>query len=402
MIVGAVALGLVSAWADARRIPGRPQPIGVRIAASVFLAAIVGWLLELVLPDWPAWIPATSIGALAGAIGFRPVKLLLGAGVGVLVGVGFDLTAWDVGWGLPVALTVLIYRSFAGWWWRGRDQVRIMGERMTQSEARYVVPFAEVTGYVGVDYLERYALNVGATFTRNPEDIGILESLDLLRGPSFEPDMTHPLVREFYEHTSRFTLSIIPQWRPWMRLPYRVYRRTVARPLGQANAPFEIEEVQRGVVSWIDTIDVDGDGRPDFRAWIRAYRDGEPLYIGIYTVQEVEGVPYVAVGFPLPTANFTATLLPSNHLGDGLRLRSHADAIHAGHYLSFIEPTGELTTLQLRAFGEEIDVFVIDGELKTEHRFTLAGSVFLVLHYEISRIGPQSRPEVPIRPIGSR
>jgi hypothetical protein len=45
---------------------------------------------------------------------------------------------------------------------------------------------------------------------------------------------------------------------------------------------------------------------------------------------------------------------------------------------------------------------VIDGELKTEHRFTLAGSVFLVLHYEISRIGPQSGPEAPIRPTGSR
>jgi hypothetical protein len=61
-----------------------------------------------------------------------------------------------------------------------------------------------------------------------------------------------------------------------------------------------------------------------------------------------------------------------------------------------------LTTLQLKAFGEEIDVFVIDGELKTEQRFTLAGSVFLVLHYEITRIGPQSRPEAPIRPTGSQ
>jgi len=383
--MGAVLLGVLSAWADARRIPGRPQPLLVRIAASTSVAAIVGWLLELVMPEWPVWVPTVVIGALAGAIGFRPVKVVLGAALGLLVGIVFDISAPDIGWAVPVALSVLFYRSIAGWWWRGRDQVRIMGERMAQDQARYVVPFAEVTGHVGVDYLERHARNVGAQFTRNPADIGIIESLDQLRGPRFDPDSVHPLLREFYEHTSRFTLSIVPEWRPWMRLPYRVYRNTVARPLGQANAPFEIQEVQRGIVSWIDTIDIDADGRADFRAWIRAYQDGEPLYVGIYTVQEIDGVAYVAVGFPFPAANLTATLLPSNHRGDGLLLRSHADAAHAGHYLSFVEPTGELTTLQLKAFGEEIDVFVVGGELKTEHRFSLAGFAFLTLHFEIRR-----------------
>jgi len=95
-----------------------------------------------------------------------------------------------------------------------------------------------------------------------------------------------------------------------MRLPYRLYRETVAKPLGQANAPFEIDEVQRGVISWIDTIDVDGDGRADFRAWVRAYENGEPLYVGIYTVVRIDDVAYVAVGFPLPAGNFTATLQP--------------------------------------------------------------------------------------------
>jgi hypothetical protein len=331
-------------------------------------------------------IPTVIVGALAGAIGFRLVKVALGAISGVLVGLGFDLWAPDVGWAVPVALTVLAYRTVAGWRWRGRDQVRIMGERMVQDEALYVVPFSEMTGHVGVDYLERYAQDVGAQFDRRPADIGIIDSLDLLAGPSFDPGVVHSMVREFYEHTSRFKLSIVPEWRPWMRLPYRVYRDTVAKPLGQANAPFEIEEVQRGVDSWIDTIDIDDDGVADVRAWIRAYEDGEPLYVGIYTVKMIEDVAYVAVGFPLPSSNFTATLLPSNHRGDGLLLRSHAEVPYAGHYLSFIADNGELTTLQLRAFGEEIDVFVDNGELRTEHRFTLGGVVFLTLHYEMTRV----------------
>ncbi len=383
--IGALVLGGWSGWADARRVPGRPQPLSGRIIASTFFAAIVGWGLELILPEWPVTIPTVIVGALAGAIGFRVVKVALGAVSGLLVGFGFDLWASDIGWAVPVALTVLVYRTVAGWWWRGRDQVRIMGESMAPDQALYVVPFAEVTGHVGADYLERYARNVGARFDRGLADIGIIDSLDLLTGPDFDPDIVHSMVREFYEHTSRFKLSIVPEWRPWMRLPYRVYREIVAKPLGQANAPFEIEEVQRGVNSWIDTIDTDDDGVTDVRAWIRAYEDGEPLYVGIYTVQMIEDVAYVAVGFPLPSSNFTATLLPSNHRGDGLLLRSHADVPFAGHYLSFVSDTDELTTLRLRAFGEEIDVFVEKGRLRTEHRFTLGGVVFLTLHYEMRR-----------------
>jgi hypothetical protein len=385
LALGAVTLGVVSAWADARRIPGHPQPAWVRILAAAFVAAVAGWLLDVVLPAWPAWIPYAIIGAGTGAAGFRPDKVLLGAIVGAGVGLVFDLTSPETGWAVPVAATVVVYRSVAVWWWRGRDQVRIMGEGMAVDQARYVVPFVEASAHVGVDYLERYARSVGARFIRDPPDIGIVESLDLLRGPGFDPDRAHPLIREFYEHTSRFTLSIVPEWKPWMRWPYRIYRATVARPLGQANAPFEIEEVQRGVVSWIDTIDVDHDGVTDLRAWIRAYQDGEPLYVGIYTVQEIDDVAYVAVGFPVPAGNFTATLAPANNRGDGLLLRSQADAPYAGHYLSFMDDAGLLTTLQLSAFGEEIDVFVSDGRLKTEHRFFLGGIPFLTLHYDMAR-----------------
>ncbi len=212
--------------------------------------------------------------------------------------------------------------------------------------------------------------------------MGILESLDRLSGPGFDPTRVHPLIREFYEHTGRFRLSIVPEWKPWMRVPYRIYRETVARPLGQANAPFEIGEVQRGVTSWIDTIDLDEDGTPDVRAWVRAYDDGEPLYVGIYTVQRIDYTAYVAVGFPLPSGSFTATLAPSNHDGDGLLLRSTTNDAYAGHYLSYIDDD-RLTTLKLAAFGEEIEVFVTEGVLLTEHRFTLGGLGFLTLHYTI-------------------
>lgn len=385
MAISAVVMGLVSGWADATRRPGRPQPLWVRTLASVMLAATVGWLLEVLLPDWSSIFAGAMVGGGAGAMGARVRKLVLGVLIGTLAGAAAGLVS-GIGWSVVAAGTVLIYRLVAGVMYRGQEQVRFVAEQVAAAEVPFVVPLAERQGYVGVDYLRRYADSVGAVFQRNPADIGIVDTIERLAGPEFDPDRVHPLIREFYEHTSRFKLSITPRWRPWMRLPYLLYRETVARPLGQANAPFRLEEVERGVESWIDVIDVDDDGVPDFRAWIRAYQDSkEPLYVGIYTTVRDDDTGYVSVGFPLPSGSFTATLLPSNFRGDGLLLSSRWGRFQ-GHYLAAVDPeTQEVTVVRLESFDEEIEVYVIDEELLTDHRFYLAGIEFMSLHYEITR-----------------
>src|SRR3954463_12983784 len=150
--------------------------------------------------------------------------------------------------------------------------MRIMAEEVPAAELRYVVPFEARSRYVGADYVEQLAHVRGGTFVRNPPDVGILASLDALAGPSFEPARVHPLIREFYEHTSRFKLSIIPEWRPWMKPSYALFKRVVAEPLGQAAIPSNIEEAQRGMVSTIDTIDLDGDEVIDIRGGIPPFR----------------------------------------------------------------------------------------------------------------------------------
>ncbi len=285
-------MALVAGWADATRRPGRPQPLWARVLASVLVAAGLGWLFELALPDWPLVVVGVVAGTVAAALGARLRKVMLGALIGLGVGAGFEYLSGIVGWSVVAATTVAVHRAVAGLVYRGREQVRFLAEQVGVDAVPFVVPLTERQGYVGVDYLARYADFTGAALIRNPPDVGIVDSLDQLAGPGFDPGLAHPLVREFYEHTSRFTLSIIPRWKPWMRLPYLVYRETVARPLGQANAPFRLEEVARGVVSWIDTIDVDEDGIPEFRAWVRAYEDsGEPLFVGIYTTRCAMATP---------------------------------------------------------------------------------------------------------------
>ena len=384
-VLGAIVVGVSEAITDATRISGHPKPLWQRILSGAALAAGAGWLFDLVAPDVNVAVYGALFGAFLGALGLRWRKMLLGVTVGAVVGLLMEQFWPEAGLSWLAAFTLVTYRLIAAAMYRNRDQVVIVGERVPAEDLEFVVPFAAHGGYVGVDYLQEYADLAGADFVRNPMDVGIIADFEDLAGPQFDPAHVHPLIREFYQYTSRFHLAITPEWRWWMRPVYLVYRSMIARPFGQANAPFDVEEVQRGVVSWIDTIDLDHTGQVDFRAWVRAYEEtNEPIYVGIYTVLRRDGVGYVSVGFPLPEGNFTATLLPFANNTDGLLLKSATDLPYPGHYLSAIEgESSTLTTLKLRSFDEEIDVYVDQGTLKTDHRFYLSGVRFLTLFYSI-------------------
>jgi hypothetical protein len=386
-VIGAVLYAPAEAITSVRRGPAEPKPLWYRIVSSALLMALFGWLLGLIYgPDEPLLTGIIS-GAVVGVFGLRPVKVALGLLVGAVLGALFQALDSGPEPALIAAAVTLTYRVIAAIVYRGRPLVRIMAEEVPASELTYVVPFEARSRYVGSDYVEQLAKVRGGTFRRNPPDVGILASLDSLAGPTFDARRVHPLIREFYEHTSRFRLSIVPEWRRWMKPGYELFKQLVARPLGQAAIPSNIEEAQRGMVSTIDTIALEGDEEIDIRGWIRTFADsGKPIYVGIYTSFRHDDRGYVSVGFPIPSANFTATLLPRNAGEHDFVLTSRSELAFPGHYLSSVDSERDaLTVLKLLYFQERIFVYVVDGELRTDHSFYLAGQRFLTLHYEIER-----------------
>jgi hypothetical protein len=393
-LIGAALYAPAEVLTSIRRGPAAVKPLWYRILSSVLLMAVFGWLLGLLLgPDEPL-VTAIISGALIGALGLRPGKALLGLLVGAALGALFQALDVRVEPALVAAAVTLTYRVIAAIAYRGRELVRVMAEEVPASELRYVVPFEARSRYVGGDYVEQLAKARGGVFRRNPPDVGILASLDSLEGPTFDPSRVHPLIREFYEHTSRFRLSIIPEWRHWMKPGYELFKLVVAEPLGQAAIPSNIEQAQRGMVSTIDTITLDGNDEIDIRGWIRTFADtGKPIYVGIYTSFRHDDRGYVSVGFPIPSANFTATLLPQNTGEHDFVLTSATGLEFPGHYLSSVDSERDaLTVLKLLYFQEQIFVYVADGELKTDHSFYLAGQRFLTLRYEIERLEPSPTP----------
>jgi len=281
---------------------------------------------------------------------------------------------------------VLAYRTLSAVVFRDA-QVSLLAERVPAAELPFVVPLPARSRYVGTGYVRELAQSLGGSYVSDAADAGIVASLDALAGPQFDPGQVDPRVREFYEHTTRFTLDIVPEWRLWVRPGYLLYRTLVARPLGQANVPMNQREALRGVHSRIDTITQAGDDAVAVRGWIRSFADNdEPIYVGIYTTYRHGDRGYVSVGFPLPQASFTATLLPRPRSDHGLTLTSNGQDDQSGHYLTYIDPSsGELTALAVHGFAEHLDVFIEGDELRAEHAFWVFGFPFLVLHYRIRR-----------------
>jgi hypothetical protein len=383
-LAGAAALAGSEAVARARQRPGEIPPLWSRIAASAALVAPLGWAAGRVTGAGPVAVGAAT-GTLAGLLGIRPQKVLLGPPFGAAMG-------WALGARRPVpasvvaSATMAAYRTASALVFRDA-QVSLLAEQVPAEDLPFVVPREARSRYVGTGYIRELAEVLGGRYVADAPDVGIVASVDELAGPEFDPAGLDPLVREFYEHTTRFTLDIVPQWRLWVRPGYLLYRTVVARPLGQANVPMNQRETQRGIRSRIDTITRPGSDDVAIRGWIRSFTDtDEPIYVGIYTTYRYGGRGYVSVGFPLPQASFTATLLPRARPDGGLVLTSRGDTDQPGHYLAYIDPaTRELTVLAVHGFAERLDVYTRDGELRAEHAFSVFGFPFLVLHYRMHR-----------------
>jgi len=381
---GAVVTAVVDAVARKRQRPGEIPALWSRIVMSGAVAAPLGWALGAATGAGSIVVGLIA-GGVAGLIGIRPQKVILGPIVGVLVGWGLSAVWAGVPAAVTAAVAVVAFRVVSATVFRDPG-VSLLAEEVDAAQLPFVVPLEARSRYVGTGYVRELAEVIGGSYRGDVADVGIVASLDDLAGPRFDPAGADPRVREFYEHTTRFTLDIVPEWRMWVRPGYLLYRSLVAKPLGQARVPMNQKETQRGVRSRIDTVSAP-DGRIAVRGWIRSFADtDEPIYVGIYTTYRREGRGYVSVGFPLPQASFTATLEPRTRDGGGLVLSSRSDLDQPGHYLTYVDAQSrKLTALAVHGFAEQLDVFVAEGELRAEHAFWIFRLPFLVLHYRISR-----------------
>jgi hypothetical protein len=136
-IAGAFGLAVSEAAARAAQRPGEIAPLWQRIATSAALVAPLGWAAQRVSRVGSVAV-AAGTGTLAGVLGIRPHKVLLGPVIGAAVGRAFALRRPPVAASIVASTTMVAYRVTSALVFRDA-QVSLLAERVRAQDLPFVV-----------------------------------------------------------------------------------------------------------------------------------------------------------------------------------------------------------------------------------------------------------------------
>ena len=231
----------------------------------------------------------------------------------------------------------------------------------------------------------------GLTMERQPEDGGLLPSFAALDGEGFDSREVHPLIRDFYEHTTSFAMDVWSQTFFPSNLALALLVTTLARQTDQLNFPLSPLEAARGISSEVILLRRK-DGSVRYSGWLRKIGEGRGarvLYTGFYLAGSApkEKAPCVKVIFPMPRGNATVFLRPSVGEGGSFLLDTSGPGFGAaGFYRIQLRDAARVRVWRISTMRERFKLFV-DGEgvLRCDHSIHFLGLPVLALHYKLTK-----------------
>lgn len=272
--------------------------------------------------------------------------------------------------------------------WVTQQWVKLTGRRVSLDEYPWLQgPIAGPAG-VGRSFFHDLANQEGWTLRDSGSPRGLLASVDLLAGPTFNPARIHPAVRAFYERTSEFELDAWAEWCGAFRPFGRLLAALFSRRLQQLNVPLDPLDTSHGTSSEVLQLLDPGTGQVAITAWVRQLeRSGRVLYAGSYSTCQVPGSadPCIKVVFPLPTGNGLVVLRPSVDTEGALTVASVGRRFgDPGFYFTVHRPGPRVWARYVRTMTEAIRVYSSGArEVRADHTMWFAGLVFLRLHYRL-------------------
>jgi hypothetical protein len=207
---------------------------------------------------------------------------------------------------------------------------------------------------------------------------GLVVSMrDLDRPGHFFGDLP-PEIAAFYEDTMSLVLVVRPRWQPPFVGAGRLYRRTAAA-VGQLVLP--VADREQVVVSRLAPLT---DGRV---ASVRTYEDGGAMYVAAYSVDRLDGRPYMRVVLPLPGGALTS-IMRADRTPEGLRLSCIPDPADPGAEGTWLTFAGiSLWT----PVTEVLDARAEGGQMRARHTLAVAGRPFVILDYRLEPAPPRDQ-----------
>lgn len=227
------------------------------------------------------------------------------------------------------------------------------------------------------------------TIDRDARDGGLVPAWGALAGPAFDPAASHPLVREFYEHTAGFAMDVWSKTYFPTNLALALLVTTISREVNQLNFPLSPLDAALGMTSEIIVMRKP-DGAVRYTGWFRTLGSAQRvLYTGFYMTERPanEPGPCVKVVFPMPRGNATVLLRPELGPGGSLILDSSGRRFgDVGFYRVQRRDADRVRVWHIRSLKERFHVYVDDhGALRCDHSVHFLGLPVLRLHYKMFR-----------------
>jgi hypothetical protein len=276
--------------------------------------------------------------------------------------------------------------------WLTQLWVRSTGRGVALAEHAWLDGPCGLTSGIGADFYERLARATGLEIRPSAE--GLMRSFAALAGPSFVPAAVDPRIAHFYEHTSAYRLDAWAQWCGPFRPIGWALAALFSRRLQQLNIPLSPLETSRGIRSRIVELVDPATGAVARTGWVREFPStGRVAYVGDYSLVAAPGhdSPCVRVVFPLPNGSATVVLRPEAHPDGSLSLHSSGRRFgDPGFY--FVVRRGERAAARyLPTLRERLHVYSEEGELHTDHFFSIWGIRYLQLHYRLLPLEPAAQ-----------
>jgi hypothetical protein len=233
------------------------------------------------------------------------------------------------------------------------------------------------------------AAREGLALERRSSDGGLVPSFEMLRCDGFDPDKAHPLVRDFYEHTTAWSMDVWSKSYLPLNIGLYLLVATISRQVNQLNFPLSPLDTAAGIESEIISLR-EPSGNVRYTGWFRTLaQPPRVLYTGFYMVARApRGTgPCVKVVFPMPNGNATVLLCPSLREDGSLVLDSGGKRFgDVGFYRVQARGADRVRVWRVRTLKEHFHVFVdAAGVLRCDHLVKFWGLPVLKLHYKMTR-----------------
>lgn len=266
--------------------------------------------------------------------------------------------------------------------------IAIFGRTRRWTDVRWLAgPMGESS--IGDAPYRDVAAKEGLTVERKARDGGLVPDFGMLGGATFDPAKLHPLVRELYEHTTRFAMDVWSKTYFPTNVGLFLLVTTISRQVDQLNFPLSPLDTALGMSSEVISLRKP-DGTVKYTGWFRTLgTEARVLYTGFYMVESTpnEPCPCVKVVFPMPHGNATVLLRAGINSDGSLTLDSSGRKFgDAGFYRVDARGTDRARIWHIKSLKEYFHVYVDDrGVLRCDHTVRFLGMPVLKLHYKIFR-----------------